>query len=49
MDVVKFVNFKDYCKCCKHKDKGEHEDPCDDCLNEPVNVDSHKPVFWEEK
>ena len=23
------------------------EDPCHDCLNEPVNVYSHKPVYYK--
>lgn len=45
----KEVYFDTYCKTCKNEKIGEDKDPCDECLNEPVNVDSHKPVRWEEK
>lgn len=45
----KEVYFSEYCKTCKHNDKGEDEDPCYDCLEEPVNLYSHKPVNWQEK
>lgn len=43
----KEVYFDQYCKTCKHKKVEESEDPCHDCLNEPVNLNSHKPVKWE--
>lgn len=43
------VYFDKYCKTCKNKDTKEYEDPCNDCLSEPVNVGSHKPINWEEK
>lgn len=45
----KEVYFGDYCKTCKHESLNEDQAPCDDCLNNPVNDDSHKPVNWEEK
>lgn len=45
----KEVYFGEYCPKCKHKDKGEDKDPCWDCLNEPSNTYSHKPVYWEEE
>lgn len=45
----KEVYFDQYCKTCKHKEVWEGEDPCAECLDEPYNVDSHKPVKWEEK
>lgn len=48
-DGMKIVDFDKYCKTCEHRDKKESEDPCWDCLNEPVNSESHKPVKWEEK
>lgn len=43
------VYFGQYCKTCEHFDKMEEQEPCDECLGEPVNTDSHKPVRWEEK
>ena len=46
---MKEVYFNKYCNTCVNKDTKEIEDPCYDCLNEPGNVDSHKPVHWEEK
>lgn len=45
----KIVAFDIWCPKCKHRDKKEHQQPCDDCLSEPVNVDSQKPVNWEER
>lgn len=45
----KEVYFDQYCKTCKHEKLDETDDPCDDCLNEPMNVNSHKPTMWEEK
>lgn len=48
-DGTKFVNFDEYCKMCRHHDKPEDIEPCDECLIEPANQYSHKPVKWEEK
>lgn len=48
-DNYKEVWFNEYCRSCKFGDKGEDEDPCYDCLTEPVNLYSHKPVEWDEK
>ena len=31
-----------------HFKLAEHEDPCHDCLNEPVNDDSRKPVMFKD-
>lgn len=46
--VNKFVRFDQYCKTCKHCDLAESEDPCNECLTEPVNLYSHKPVNWKQ-
>lgn len=45
--VFKEVYFDQYCSTCIHKDKKESEDPCWDCLNEPVNTYSHKPLYYK--
>lgn len=45
----KEVDFKQYCKTCKHEAVDETIDPCDECLSSPINLYSHKPVNWEEK
>lgn len=47
-DTYKEVYFSQYCKTCKYEKLAESEDPCDSCLNEPVNVYSHKPVYHED-
>lgn len=47
-EAYKEVYFDQYCKTCKYKDAKETEDPCDECLNEPVNLYSHKPTKWKE-
>ena len=47
--MEKEVHFEKYCKTCKYEKLSEQDDPCYDCLNNPVNEDSHKPVRWEEK
>lgn len=46
-DGLKIVYFDQYCKTCKHRKMKEDDQPCRECLGEPVNVDSHKPVRWE--
>jgi hypothetical protein len=43
------VDFKKYCKTCKHKELGEKFDPCNACLDYGYNLNSHKPLMWEEK
>ena len=48
-DCYKEVYFNQYCKDCKYAKMSEDGDPCFDCLNEPVNLYSHKPVKYEEK
>lgn len=48
-DLYKEVYFGEYCNKCKHEKLGEEEDPCRECLEEPVNLYSHKPVKFEEK
>lgn len=46
---TKFVDFRRYCKTCKHSKLREDQEPCDECLEYPVNEYSHKPVKWEAK
>lgn len=45
----KEVYFDKYCKTCEHLAKDDTEEPCASCLNEPVNLGSHKPVKYEER
>jgi hypothetical protein len=46
--IEKEVYFNQYCPKCKHKDVPETEDPCNECLTEPTNEYSHKPVRFED-
>lgn len=48
---MKEVDFKKYCPKCVYIKDDEFDDksPCYDCLTEPVNADSHKPVAFKEK
>lgn len=48
-DTFKEVYFNIYCDTCKYKNTKEDDDPCDECLGEPVNLYSHKPVRWKDK
>ena len=44
----KFVDFEKYCKTCKHKNVKEVEDPCNECLDQGANLNSEKPIKYEE-
>ena len=48
-DDYKLVDFEEYCKTCEYKDLEDNLDPCNECLEHPVNLYSHKPVKWKEK
>ena len=45
----KIVDFDNYCKICKFKRKKYNEEPCEECLSNPVNLHSRKPVKFEER
>lgn len=46
---LKIVHFHKYCPTCAHFECKQTDEPCNECLNNPGNVDSHKPVKYEEK
>lgn len=46
--IDKIINFDKYCKTCKYSDLEEVEDPCNDCLDNPTNMNSKKPIHYEE-
>lgn len=43
------VNFEKYCKTCQNKELEEKFDPCNRCLEHGCNLNSRKPIMWEEK
>ena len=49
MNEEKEVYFNQYCKTCKYCELKEVKDPCNDCLTEPSNINSHKPVNYKNK
>lgn len=40
------VDFEKYCKTCRYKDINEWEDPCNECLEHGMNIQSSKPTEW---
>ena len=49
MNDERLVEFHKYCASCRYFETPETEDPCNDCLNNPANIDSHKPVNYSQK
>ena len=49
MNEEKEVYFDQYCKTCKYCELKEVKDPCNDCLTEPSNINSNKPVNYKNK
>lgn len=48
-NIYKEVYFNQYCKTCEYKNLKESEEPCDECLLNPINEYSHKPINYKEK
>lgn len=44
----KIVRFDIYCNMCKYKNLNEGKDPCNECLNNPANLHSRKPVKFDQ-
>lgn len=47
--AYKEVYYHEYCKKCKHRNVANTDMPCDECLSEPLNWNTHRPVKYEEK
>lgn len=47
-DILHIVEFGVWCPKCEHYEKKENESPCDECLLEPVNAYSRRPVHWKQ-
>lgn len=47
--VYKEVYFHEYCEICKHRDVKNTEEPCDTCLSEPINWNTHRPVKYDKQ
>lgn len=47
--AYKEVYFGEYCKKCEYRDRNDTDEPCNECLGEPLNWNTHRPVKYEEK
>lgn len=45
----KKVDFHNYCPKCKHAGVSPLDEPCYECMTNPVNLHSRKPVNFEEE
>ena len=45
----KIVEFHKYCELCEFSKVSEKDDPCFECLDNPVNSYSHRPVKFKYK
>lgn len=48
-DGMKEVYFHEYCMTCRYGMLKDQEEPCFECLDNPLNYQSHKPVNYEDK
>lgn len=46
-DGHKEVCFDKFCSTCANRYVDELEEPCDECLGEPTNLYSNKPIKYE--
>lgn len=47
--IHKEVYFDLYCKTCEHAKTAEADSPCAECLEEPCNEYSHKPIKYKKR
>lgn len=45
----KEVYFHEYCKKCESVKLEETDEPCFECLENPYNENSHKPIRFKER
>ena len=45
----KEVYFDKYCETCEYKNTKHTDDPCDGCLEHPMNLCSHKPINYKKQ
>ena len=44
-----FVEFNEFCPKCKYGDLDGFQDPCNDCLTNPANYGTTKPINFVDK
>ena len=45
----KQVYFDKFCKTCQNEKLDESKDPCNECLDNPVNANCRVPVMYKDK
>ena len=45
----RIVDYSKWCEKCVHEKKAEVDIPCFDCLDTPINLNTDKPIHFEEK
>ena len=49
MEIIeKIVDFKKYCDTCKYKELNSACDPCNECLDNPTNLHTTRPLRYKE-
>lgn len=48
VNLKKEVYYDQYCSKCIYKDSPDDNDPCDECLTEYFQINSHKPCNFKE-
>lgn len=46
--MQKIVHFDEWCHKCVHFNVEDWDDPCSECLDNPANEDSHRPIYFKE-
>ena len=41
------VEFQDYCEKCKHYETNSYDLPCRECVENPLNYGTHRPLKFE--
>ena len=47
MNPDKEVYFDQYCETCEYWLLNDADEPCNECLDNPTNTESHKPVNYK--
>ena len=49
MEIIdRIVDFGEYCATCKYENTKEADEPCRECLENPTNIYTDKPIKWVE-
>jgi len=51
MNREKIVKYDQWCHKCEYykANPSDDDNPCEECLDNPVNIDSHQPTMFKEK